>query len=328
MRVWTQAVYHWDDATQNYVLAEDESSSFSYEGPIASCKATQEEKDLQAQQAAFYKTQTQWAEQQYGKQSAITDAITKAWKPIMDAGADQYGYTAAEDTALRTQATEGTAAEYKKAQQAVQQSMSSRGGGNELLPSGVDDQIYGSLAASAASDQASKNLDITNKGYDLGYNKFLAASNALNGNANTLNPLGYTTAATNAGSSAFDMASTIQQQDSAWQGMLGGLAGSLGDAAITGGFSLAGAGKKGGSCWIAAALYDGWDDPRTIVTREWLNTEFIKSHIGRFVMGLYAKYGERTAEFLKKHTWAKSPFRPIFRIALRKAQNWKATVAQ
>jgi hypothetical protein len=117
-------------------------------------------------------------------------------------------------------------------------------------------------------------------------------------------------------------------QDSAWTGMLGGMLGSLGGAAITGGFNLASAGKKGGgSCWIAAALYGGWEDPRTIVTREWLNTEFIKSRVGSFLMKLYSKYGERTAEFIKKHTWAKAPFRPIFGLALRKAVKWKATVA-
>jgi hypothetical protein len=123
--------------------------------------------------------------------------------------------------------------------------MSARGGGNELLPSGVDEQIKGSIASSAAADQASKNLAITQQGYERGYQKFLAATNALSGVGTQYNPLGYASMGLQAGDSAFNSAKTIAMQDSAWTGMLGGLVGSLGGAAITGGFGLAGAKKKG-----------------------------------------------------------------------------------
>jgi hypothetical protein len=226
------------------VLVEEESKWFWDNRQPALCKATQEEKDLAAKQSAFYSTMTQAYQSQFTKQSAILDAINAVWKPVMEAGSDQYGFTDAEDTALRTQATEGTAAEYKKAQQAVQQSMSARGGGNELLPSGVDEQIKSSVAASAASDQSARNLNITQQGYERGYQKFLAATNALSGVGTQYNPLGYASSSIDAGNSAFNSAQTIAMQDSAWTGMLGGMLGSLGGAAITGGFNMAAAGKK------------------------------------------------------------------------------------
>lgn len=228
MKVWTEVVYHWNDAAQDYVLAEDESSCFEYTGQTALCKASQEERDLAQKQAAFYSTMTAAYNTQFSKQSAILDAINAVWKPVLDAGVDQYGFTPEQDTALRTQATEGTAAEYKKAQQAVQQSMSARGGGNELLPSGVDEQIKSTIASSAAADQSAKNLNITNQGYERGYQNFLAATNALSGAGAQYNPLGYADANIKAGDSAFNSAQTIAMQDSAWTGMLGGMVGSIG----------------------------------------------------------------------------------------------------
>jgi hypothetical protein len=73
-------------------------------------------------------------------------------------------------------------------------------------------------------------------------------------------------------------------------------------------------------CWIAAAIYDGWGDPRTIAVRKWLNTEFIKTAFGRFIMSAYLRFGERIAEQIKLHPPLKRIFKPIFDVALRRAE--------
>jgi hypothetical protein len=82
----------------------------------------------------------------------------------------------------------------------------------------------------------------------------------------------------------------------------------------------AGGGGGGMGCWIAAALYGGWDDPRTIDVRHWLNTEFVKQPIGRAVMKLYLRFGERIAEMVKRSAVVRAILRPLFDLALRKAR--------
>jgi hypothetical protein len=73
-------------------------------------------------------------------------------------------------------------------------------------------------------------------------------------------------------------------------------------------------------CWVAAALYGGWDDPRTIDVRRWLNTEFVKRPIGRVVMKLYLRFGERVAELVKRSAMVRAILRPLFDLALRNAR--------
>lgn len=73
-------------------------------------------------------------------------------------------------------------------------------------------------------------------------------------------------------------------------------------------------------CWIAAAIYDGWDDPRTIAVRKWLNTEFVTTAFGRLIMSVYLRFGERIAEQIKLHPLLKGIFKPIFDVALRRAE--------
>lgn len=90
---------------------------------------------------------------------------------------------------------------------------------------------------------------------------------------------------------------------------------------INGITGLAGkAATAGVGCWIAAAVYDGWDDPRTIAVREWLNTEFIKSTFGRIVMATYLKFGERIADQITRKPVLKHIFKPLFDAALRRAR--------
>lgn len=90
--------------------------------------------------------------------------------------------------------------------------------------------------------------------------------------------------------------------------------------------SLAGAAASAGTgflqfgCWIAAELYDGWDDPRTIDVRQWIFTEFIKRPIGKIVCALYMRFGERTAQAIHRRRALRPPFQWLFNLALAKAR--------
>lgn len=203
-------------------------------GQVAECKgATSAETSLQQSQAQFYDLLRADYAQQFAGQQAILKAITAAWGPILKAGPGQYGFTSAEDTALRTQAKESTATAYQNAAKAVNEGFAAAGGGNELLPSGAQAQIQSQVATGAAESEASKNLGITEAGYERGYQEFLAATNAMTGNASLYSPTSYAGEANSAGTAAFNSAQAIQQADAAaspWGavgGILGGAAGAF-----------------------------------------------------------------------------------------------------
>lgn len=67
-------------------------------------------------------------------------------------------------------------------------------------------------------------------------------------------------------------------------------------------------------CWIAQALY-GEDDPRVQAIRAYLLGPFSRYAMGRYVVALYRRYGERVASM----PWLVHLLRPLFELALRKA---------
>lgn len=238
MFVTTRAVY--DIPTGALLLLE----GYRYRGPVARLKgASQAQVNLQNQQASFYQTMTQAYQTQFANQSAILAAISKTLQPIVTLGPSQYGFSPAEDTALRTQATEGTAAEYGAASRALGQAISSEpglskfspvaAGGETYIPSGARDQLTEQLLSSEALTKSNQQLGITEAGYQQGLQNYQFATGALGGVASQYNPLGYAGSATGAGSSAFNSATEVQKMNNAaspWGvvgGILGGVAGSF-----------------------------------------------------------------------------------------------------
>lgn len=73
-------------------------------------------------------------------------------------------------------------------------------------------------------------------------------------------------------------------------------------------------------CWIAAAVFDGWDDPRTTLVRKWMLADFEPTLIGGFVVGLYRKFGQRIAAAIPKNTILRALFTRLFSMALHKAE--------
>lgn len=62
-------------------------------------------------------------------------------------------------------------------------------------------------------------------------------------------------------------------------------------------------------CWVAATVFDGWDDPRTHYARH-----FIKNIGPKWFMDLYIKYGEKFADFIKDKPVLKNLVRPLFSV--------------
>lgn len=91
-------------------------------------------------------------------------------------------------------------------------------------------------------------------------------------------------------------------------------------AAIQAAGGAAAAGIPKIPCWIAAAVFDGWDDPRTTLVRKWMLADFEPTLIGGFVVGLYRKFGQRIAAAIPKNTILRSLFTRLFSMALHKAE--------
>jgi len=229
-----------------------EQEGYEYDGPVAKCKgASQEQMNLQAEQAGLAKKQSAFFDvmsASYNKmfegQTAILATLQKTFAPILAAGPSQYGLSRAEDTALRTMASEGTAQSYKMAKQETAEGIAAASG-DAFIPKGADAQIRAQLASKAAAQESEQQLGISKYGYDIGRQNFGAAANALGGVAQQMNPLGYsgqtTGAAEGAGKltgSAFDQATTIYEENkksSPWNIVGGVLGGAL--STFTGGLS-------------------------------------------------------------------------------------------
>ncbi len=235
-----------------------EQEGYEYNGPVAYCKgASKEEKAQAAQQAelskrqsAFFDVMTASYNKMFEGQTAILGTLKRTFEPILKAGPNQYGLSAAEDRALRTQASEATAQSYKMAKQAVAEGRAAQTG-DAFIPKGADAQLDAQLATAAAAQESQQQLGITQKGYEVGRQQFGAAANALSGVAQQMSPTGYagqaSTAgqtATQGGSEAFDQYKDIYAQNKAASGwnIAGGILGgaiSAGVSGFTGGYGKA-----------------------------------------------------------------------------------------
>lgn len=195
------------------------------------CGPDQSQVDLESKQAAFYDEMTKQDATNYGEDQAILQQMQSVYAPILAKGPNQFGFSQGETNALNTQATEGVATNYAAAGKALHEAQAARGGGNDYLPSGVDQQTDEELAGSAAGQLSGEQLGIRQAGYTQGYNEFTQATNALEGTASLLNPNGTSTAATSAGSAAGQTAKDISDANNSWMAPLAGAVGAIGGAA-------------------------------------------------------------------------------------------------
>jgi hypothetical protein len=198
------------------------------------CGATQQQQDITNEQQQFYQQLSNEYSTVFGQNQAITGALTSAFTPILQAGPSQTGMSAAEEQALRTQASEGVATDYAQAAKATAQQLAARGGGNTVLPSSVTANIQAQQANQAAATRATQQLGITQQNYALGRENWQQAAGVLSSTAGLLNPTSYASTATGAGTSAATSANQIAAANfSPWGAALGTL-GSIGGQAMGG----------------------------------------------------------------------------------------------
>lgn len=191
--------------------------------PVIVCKGDPTAQAAEASQASFDNTLQGIFEQQYGKQSAITDYLTQQMEPLISEGGQ--GYSPQDLAAMRTSATDTLSNQFQGAERAAN-ATESRG-----LPSGVNAQIGGALTGEEAQQQSAAQLGITQQNEALKQQNYWNSINVLSGQAATLNPLGYATSATGGSNSVAGLSQAeTQAAGPTFGAVLGSLFGGIGTA--------------------------------------------------------------------------------------------------
>jgi hypothetical protein len=191
---------------------------------------TQAQTNLQNEQAQFYQQATQNANTTFGEDQQLLQQLQSIYDPILAKGPNQEGFSQDELNDLNAQATEGTAENYQGAAKAVNENLAAEGGGNISLPDGGADQLKEEVAAASAQQQSAEENQIKQADYAQGYNEFQTATGALEDVSGQLNPIGYSGAATGAGSAEGVTANQIAQENNSWLNATLGAAGAVGGA--------------------------------------------------------------------------------------------------
>jgi hypothetical protein len=169
--------------------------------------------------------------QRFADQSQLISSLRDQLTPIVQAGPDQQGMGPQELAALRTQSTEAVGQNYAKATAALNNQLSVRGGGAGDVTSGAEGQLKAELASAGAAQASNEDLAITRANYDLGRQKWSAATAGLNALVGETNPGQFGSLATEANKTAFGEASQIQNMKNQKEADIAG-----GITALAGGF--------------------------------------------------------------------------------------------
>lgn len=201
------------------------------------CGASPQQTQIEQQQQQFMSEAMRQQETSWGQDQDILAQMKSAYTPIFAKGPSQEGFSPEEKAALNTTITDQTAQGYTQAAQATNEQLAAQGGGNVAIPSGAAATIKGQLASSAASQEASARLGVTQASYQQGYQNWLNAATGMNTMAQMVSPTQFTTAATGTGNAAASTANQIAQENNSWVNAAIGAAGNIGAAALTGGMS-------------------------------------------------------------------------------------------
>ncbi len=210
------------------------------------CGPSGSQKQLAAQEADFSTTLNQNYAKNFAAQSSILQNLTRMFTPIAEAGPDQQGFGSQELAALNTQIGEGSGANYGKASRALNTVLASRGGGNEVLPTGGEAALRETLASSAAQEASQEELAVTRANYAQGRQNWSQATAGLDALAGQYNPNAIAGEATGANTSAFGEATKIQEMQNQKEMAIAGGITSLAMGAATFGAGAMGGGGFGG----------------------------------------------------------------------------------
>ena len=217
------------------------------------CGPSQAQQNLENQEASFSATLQQDYAQTFAANQEILSTLNSVLQPIVQAGPNQQGFSAQENSALNSQAINSTAQGYQQTAGALGRQENAAGGGTSFLPSGVNAQINAGVASAAQNTLSNEELGITEANYATGRQNW---QNALAGEESVAagqNPLGYAGATTNSNTAAFNEATQINQESNQeFSDILGGIV-SVAAAPFTGGASLIGLAGLGGGKSSGAA---------------------------------------------------------------------------
>lgn len=209
------------------------------------CGPSGQEKSIEAQSQSLASTMQGNYNQNFQAQAGVLQNLNNLLTPIAEAGPDQQGYGANQLAALNTEASQGVGNNYAKAEQSLNTTLATRGGGNEALPTGAQAALKGSLAASAANAESNAQLGITNANYTQGRQNWAAATGGLQTLANAYNPTGAGNLASGQLNNAFTQADTISTEQGQEQADIAGGITGLAMQGATMGLTAAGVGGFG-----------------------------------------------------------------------------------
>lgn len=195
---------------------------------------TSTQEQLQTEEANFYATQIDAYQNAYKNFSTLQNTLNAQFAPILAKGPNQFGFSDAEVANLNSIATQGTATNYGKAKQALQESIAAEGGGtsNVNLTGGGSAQLQEELASEAASTQSQEEEQIQQAGYQQGQTEWNEAVAGEEDLAAGWNPNSFAGSANSSATVANTEANTIEQeQNSLWSPIIGALGGVAGAAA-------------------------------------------------------------------------------------------------
>lgn len=190
----------------------------------------------------------------FGESQGVLSQLNGMFSGILAKGPGQQGYTPAELNAQDSSAITNAAQSNQNEKTALQENMAAQGGGDEAVPSGVNDELQAELSANTENSKDASLNQITQNNYAQGNANFMNAAGELNDVAGQENPNSFASNATGAGSAASSTAGNIvNQQMSPWTTALGALGG------IVGGASKLATGFGGGSSSAMPSMSSGYE---------------------------------------------------------------------
>lgn len=217
------------------------------------CGPSGAQKSLAGEQASFFNDLMASYQQNFGQQQAIFSSINKALEPILEAGPNQQGFSAAENAALTGAAINSNATQARNAEVVAGSSV----GGNTGVTTGGTKQLEAQIASTAGTALSSEENKINLANAQLGRQNFFSAEAGLGGLAGLENP--NPGAVTSAGNSAFGSATTVQNMRNQEEADIAGGVAGLALAPFTGGMSLGGLkGIFGGGAPVGSGPEGDW----------------------------------------------------------------------
>jgi hypothetical protein len=258
----------------------------------------------------FSKTLGAAYNQVFSENQGLMQNLTGNLQGIINAGPSQQGESPTELAAQNSQAINAAAASNQKAQQEIGLN-AAKGTANPGVESGITQAERSSAATAVDTNLNNTEANITQKSYDIGrQNYWSAVGEQEKAPAAFEDPANQAGQVATGANQVTDTQANQNAQDSLGNELLGLGEGLAADTATA-------VGGKG--CWIAAAVYDGWDDPRVAEARNFIfNIWPSRSYLGEIVARLYAAIGEKVARIVKRSSILRSIFKPLFDIAVRK----------